>query len=189
MIHIDRSRVPVPPSLLDAGVKERERATAFYADPGNQSNSFPFKAYKADDVVAALEQLFRGKCAYCESSYAQTQPADIEHFRPKGAVMIERPGERPHRRKPGYYWLAAEWDNLLPSCIDCNRARTQDFPDDDLRLVRGKENRFPRPARRPPRVSGGRPDPRARGQRARPHDDRRACAAAQGAEGGPARPA
>lgn len=143
MIHVDRSTVPVPPSLLDAGVAERRRAVAFFADPGNHTKSFAFKAYKARDVCDALNQLFHGKCAYCESSYAPTQPADIEHFRPKAAVMIEPRDEQPFRRKPGYYWLAAEWDNLLPSCIDCNRARTQESADIDTAMVRGKENRFP----------------------------------------------
>lgn len=45
-------------------------------------------------------------------------------------------------RKPGYYWLAATWSNLLPSCIDCNRARTQEFLDEDPRVA-GKANKFP----------------------------------------------
>jgi uncharacterized protein (TIGR02646 family) len=78
-----------------------------------------------------------GKCAYCESLYAPVAPADIEHYRPKGAVVVN--GEL---RKPGYYWLAATWSNLLPSCIDCNRARTQNFPDADRHLA-GKANKFP----------------------------------------------
>jgi hypothetical protein len=42
----------------------------------------------------------------------------------------------------GYYWLAADWGNLLPSCIDCNRARWQEIPGGDRQKV-GKGNRFP----------------------------------------------
>lgn len=78
---------------------------------------YKFTAYKGADVGAALGRLFHGKCAYCESFFAGTQPADIEHFRPKGGVE-ECPGH------PGYWWLAMKWENLLPSCIDCNRRRT-----------------------------------------------------------------
>jgi hypothetical protein len=35
-------------------------------------------------------------------------------------ICHKEKGEMNH---PGYYWLAYEWDNLLPSCIDCNRFR------------------------------------------------------------------
>jgi hypothetical protein len=49
---------------------------------------------------------------------------------------------KPPNLKPGYYWLAANWDNLLPSCIDCNRRRTHEY-----RVlggqVTGKGNYFP----------------------------------------------
>jgi hypothetical protein len=62
---------------------------------------------------------------------------DIEHYRPKGAVV-----DHGQLRKPGYYWLAASWDNLLPSCIDCNRSRTQEFSDADPHAA-GKANQFP----------------------------------------------
>ena len=62
-----------------------------------------------------------GKCAYCESFYAGTQPVDVEHYRPKGKVD----GMAGH---PGYWWLAGRWENLLPSCIDCNRKRRQKTP-------------------------------------------------------------
>ncbi|KAF7963934.1 hypothetical protein AWV80_04050 [Cupriavidus sp. UYMU48A] len=43
---------------------------------------------------------------------------DVEHYRPKGGVA----DDSTHR---GYWWLALEWSNLLPSCIDCNRSRRQ----------------------------------------------------------------
>ncbi len=106
----------------------------------NGKNSFGFKIYKDKSVKEALGQLFHGKCAYCESQYKATAPVDIEHFRPKGAVKINGKLDR-----PGYYWLAADWDNLLPSCIDCNRERGQDLQelnDHNIRVA-GKANWFP----------------------------------------------
>ncbi|MFM9829001.1 MAG: hypothetical protein ACKVOB_09715 [Sphingomonas sp.] len=83
--------------------------------------SYDFKVYKDPAHKAALEKLFFGKCAYCETFYNATAPVDIEHYRPKGEVA-EAPGH------PGYWWLAMVWENLLPSCIDCNRKRNQLVP-------------------------------------------------------------
>jgi hypothetical protein len=147
MIRVNRKRVPEPASLATAGAAERLKAIEHYALAANKDTSFPFAAYKGTDVVAALNQLFNEKCAYCESSYRATSPADVEHFRPKGAIVIRgEAGAEDKRDKPGYYWLAATWDNLLASCPDCNRARTHVFTDagdDDVTEVRGKENKFP----------------------------------------------
>jgi hypothetical protein len=53
---------------------------------------------------------------------------DVEHFRPKGAVKDDD-------EHPGYWWLAMAWDNLLPSCIDCNRKRNQITPNGDISQV------------------------------------------------------
>lgn len=82
----------------------------------------PFKTYKDKHVVAALKQLFLSKCAYCESRITATAPIEIEHYRPKGRVL-----EADGKVRKGYKWLALEWTNLLPSCIDCNRERHQDL--------------------------------------------------------------
>jgi hypothetical protein len=60
--------------------------------------------------------LFHGKCAYCESPYRAVDACDVEHYRPKGGVT-----EAPDH--PGYWWLAATWANLLPSCPACNQRR------------------------------------------------------------------
>ncbi|MGL6410985.1 hypothetical protein ACSZMR_13460 [Aeromonas veronii] len=109
----------VPESLdgpTSLAASERTRAAQhFQSNPGTP---FTFKVYKRQDVVNALNTLFHGKCAYCESNIKSVQPTDIEHFRPKGRVA-----DCPTH--PGYWWLAAQWDNLLPSCIDCNRRRYQ----------------------------------------------------------------
>lgn len=74
-----------------------------------------------------LLEIFNNKCAYCETPIEPGEPGDVEHFRPKGAVLeddgtpvtcTEANGhEYDH---PGYYWLAYEWTNLLPSCRNCN---------------------------------------------------------------------
>lgn len=77
--------------------------------------------------------MFHGKCAYCETFYASSQPLDVEHYRPKGAVAEVAD----HR---GYWWIAMAWENLLPSCIDCNRKRNHVTPRGDTSLVRLLDN-------------------------------------------------
>ena len=43
----------------------------------------------------------------------------VEHYRPKGGYTNSLlKGAKLH--KPGYYWLAYNWDNLLFSCSKCN---------------------------------------------------------------------
>jgi len=141
------SKLP-PSSLLKRGKDgtELERARAHMTTPlpaGAKRKAFDFIAYKADDVKRRLEELFHGKCAYCESRYASQAPVDVEHYRPKGSVE----GDAAH---PGYWWLAAEWTNLLPSCVDCNRRRKQSVPVHSSGLVQlrqqmltGKQDAFP----------------------------------------------
>jgi len=85
---------------------------------------------------------FRGKCAYCESEIAAAQHGSLDHYRPKqgvtenGQVVLSADGSRRHR---GYYWLAYDWNNLLPSCILCNEPSTKLSGG---KLV-GKRNEFP----------------------------------------------
>lgn len=121
MRFVDRSIVGAPASLTDvdgAGQRELVRARRHYGAMPRPTTCYDFTAYKADDVKLALHQLFHGKCAYCESRISGTQPTDIEHYRPKGGVQE-------NEDHPGYWWLAMDWRNLLPSCIDCNRRRGQ----------------------------------------------------------------
>jgi len=60
-----------------------------------------------------FEQYFE-KCAYCESKVLTVSLGDVEHYRPK-----KRVSEDPDH--PGYYWLAYDHNNMLPSCERCNR--------------------------------------------------------------------
>ena len=140
MRHVSRSET-APDALLTKGAEERQAATSYFGPPRASQEAFPFAIYKHQEVKNALERLFRGKCAYCETFYSNAQPMDVEHFRPKGAVE----GVKDH---PGYWWIGMAWENLLPSCIDCNRKRNQTTPEGHVSQVKLLEDtlRFSRSA-------------------------------------------
>jgi hypothetical protein len=149
---VDRTKVAAPASLSapSAAVKaEADAAKLFYGTYDYmqpQAKGFEFKEYKAPDVVVKLRELFYNKCAYCESDLGDA--IEIEHFRPKGGVH-----QLPH---PGYWWLAHEWTNLLPSCVPCNQRRRQHLVTETTteaefrqmqaaraKVPHGKANQFP----------------------------------------------
>ena len=67
-----------------------------------------------------------GKCAYTEVKIGHVSPEDVEHWRPKGAV---RQSAKSPVERPGYYWLAYDWDNLFIVSPRANREYKRDlFP-------------------------------------------------------------
>jgi len=127
-------------------VKDCEKATAKLRDDYEAGNTIEItELYKRKsikkEVYFSKTGPFRGRCAYCESYIADLQRGDVEHFRPKRAVTdendvpvtITRPGGR-QEQHPGYFWLAYNWKNLLPSCTSCNQPGDEGI---------GKRNRFP----------------------------------------------
>jgi hypothetical protein len=69
---------------------------------------------------------FKAKCTFCETSISNHY-GDVEHYRPKAGIQDEnrkwvgiRVGGKKIRH-PGYFWLAYDWKNLIPSCSGCNR--------------------------------------------------------------------
>jgi hypothetical protein len=105
-----------------------EQATLNGVYAAGKSGKVSGKLYRErKDLYFALEGPFHGKCAYCETLIVVSHPGDLDHFRPKGRVTKfsgtvtlkdKRGRDVPH---PGYYWLAYDFRNLLPSCEDCNR--------------------------------------------------------------------
>lgn len=139
MIYVDRNRVPAPAILTTAntgGMYELQRNIQFAIN--GEFKKMTFSAYSDQRVKVALVELFKGKCAYCESSILQTYPGDVEHFRPKGEIAEAVPS-----RTPGYYWLAANWDNLLLSCRNCNQQLYHELHNDPDKKKLGKMNQFP----------------------------------------------
>jgi uncharacterized protein (TIGR02646 family) len=132
------TRPACPPALANSVDPQHERARAVrhFVDEGLR-DGFKFKLYTDKAVRTALSDMTGGRCAYCEAYYDSTAPQDVEHYRPKGRI------DTPHgKRKPGYWWLASTWDNLLPSCIRCNRVEEHTLRDGS-KLTSGKGDRFP----------------------------------------------
>jgi hypothetical protein len=113
-----------PPHLTTADITQRLNNVFNYPnspltnllDEVDYQDAYRGKTIVDDKIVSltaqALEVLYHGKCAYCETRGV----IEIEHYRPK-----KGPRQKGHH---GYYWLCYEWTNLVPACHDCNRIGT-----------------------------------------------------------------
>lgn len=144
MIFVYRFRTDKHGARIEPPSSWRSLARAATAKALSQGSGHTFddSIYAHGHVRAALEELFRFKCAYCESPLEETD-WNVEHFRPKGRVAE-------NRTHPGYYWLAYAWENLLPSCIPCNQRRRDKPVWGGLTVGRtgGKADQFPLEAER-----------------------------------------
>tara|TARA_R110000744_G_scaffold812_4_gene3060 strand:- start:1908 stop:2771 length:864 start_codon:yes stop_codon:yes gene_type:complete len=137
MIFINRNKVKKPDVLKHGADDEHNEAHKHYVTDA-YTKAFDHKLFKNIEVKKALETLFNGKCAYCESDVITTSAIDKEHFRPKTSIK-DRTSKKSIR---GYYWLAADWDNLLLACAHCNRTGTHETINDE-EFVSGKLDYFP----------------------------------------------
>jgi uncharacterized protein (TIGR02646 family) len=138
VIHINRN-ITEPDSIVNDADSEHLEAEAFYKVDREKFKAFNHKVFRQPDVKKALENQFNKKCAYCESKVTPTSNIDKEHFRPKGSIIDK---EKSVSIKPGYYWLAAKWDNLLLACANCNRTGTFETIE-GISFVSGKLDKFP----------------------------------------------
>jgi len=104
--------------------------------PREEPFTFTFNSQIWKDLKDWLmKNVFYQRCAYCERAISGYY-GDAEHYRPKGAVRrkdaagdwvlpdceITNPADGQFLTivHPGYFWLAYDWRNLLPSCVFCN---------------------------------------------------------------------
>lgn len=83
------------------------------------SSAPEISGYDPQSVKNALYHSQLGLCAFC-GERIRLSGMQVEHFRPKGAVdgrLLPRSVAKP---RPGYWWLAWTWENLLFSCSTCN---------------------------------------------------------------------
>lgn len=123
-----------PPTLVRVGeLHAKELCDAYDADPEiyRAGKEMPVRAsiYTSDAVKAELEACHHGKCCYCETDFRRPYAySEVEHWRPKSSSRQALDGKR---MRPGYYWLAYSWDNLLLSCSFCNKIKNDLFPLDE----------------------------------------------------------
>lgn len=114
-------------------VAQAKLLSDFRTDPNQFVNgNYPFSAdFGKTEYRNALKACQGNKCCFCEKPVAT---ADIEHFRPKSAWQQEKPGRQ---ERPGYYWLAYSWSNMLIACSDCNSQANKGnlFPVNGVRAV------------------------------------------------------
>jgi uncharacterized protein (TIGR02646 family) len=110
-----------PPEVLSGrGAESVEQLRREYDnDPagcrsGDKALPIQRSIYAHATVINALRVAQHRKCCFCE----RKSLGDIEHFRPKSGFQ-QSPGEA--LEKPGYYWLAYNWDNLFLACGPCNQ--------------------------------------------------------------------
>lgn len=132
MIKVNKSS-NIPKTLLVKGISQKlTDVSDFLKDPSlfdNTEKDKPKKEffsaiYGAKDVKNQLKTDQYDKCCYCESKFTENSPGDVEHFRPKGGFKEEG---IIGLFKPGYYWLAYDWNNLFFSCEVCNRSFKKNY--------------------------------------------------------------
>lgn len=119
----------VPSSLSRGVVANAANCAAYDADPaafrgGDAAFDITGGIYGTKVVKRHLKADQHDKCGFCEAIFDANVAGDVEHYRPKGAVMTTT-----GRIHPGYYWLGYSWPNLSYACPDCNEYRKRDhFP-------------------------------------------------------------
>ena len=122
MIRVIRPAAP-PAVLTVEGVSKSQEHCAAYIK-GVREFQFDSAIYGHVTVKQSLVAMHHGKCCYCESKVRHTGPGTIDHYRPK-AASLQQAGASFTR--PGYYWLAYDWQNLLFECAACNQTHKRNF--------------------------------------------------------------
>lgn len=136
MIYVDRNIIPVPEVFYSREVEiAKRRLEEFYLQSKNkrsqQKYSQPFEKELRDKFLIALREVFKGKCAYCESVIpVVTSRSEYDHFRPKGGARgFDKEFSIDH-----YWWLTYEWNNIYLSCSLCNQYKSTWFPVEGKRI-------------------------------------------------------
>lgn len=108
------------PADYDAGIRKFDIKSNIYGD---------------ESVKTQLIDEQAGKCCFCEADFTANGYGDVEHFRPKAGYQITPSGRL---NRPGYYWLAYDWQNLFFSCQICNQQYKKNYLplDDETRRAR-----------------------------------------------------
>jgi len=119
MIRIKRPS-DIPKSLTSKGVQSTDdNCSSFTKNKKKFLASFKVDTsiYGAPPVKKKLKKAQHNKCCFCEKDQGEEYGA-VEHYRPKMGYKVDKTQKT--LTKPGYYWLAYDWNNLLFVCGYCN---------------------------------------------------------------------
>ena len=129
MIRIHKS-IAVPKILVDKGLPATaENCRLYLVNPAGYDAGKPkFEVlpsiYGDESLKSQLIAEQHGKCCFCEADFTANGYGDVEHFRPKAGFTLTRSGKL---NRPGYYWLAYDWNNLFFSCQICNQRYKKNY--------------------------------------------------------------
>ncbi|GAA4770546.1 MULTISPECIES: AAA family ATPase [Flavobacterium] len=136
MIYVERNSIPVPEVFYSKEVEiAKKRLEEFYIKSkesrSQQKYSQPFEKELRNKFLEALREVFKGKCAYCESVIPlETSRSEYDHFRPKGGARgLDKEFSTDH-----YWWLTYDWNNIYLSCTLCNQYKSTWFPVEGKRI-------------------------------------------------------
>src|SRR5262249_30995754 len=136
MIRVHRGKVVSEILLSKRAQAARKEAEAFYGRPRGtrtqERHSFQEELWR--QTTEDLRRLFRAKCAYFEKRVAKSEPILVDHFRPTGHAKQLVGSSSPDH----YWWLAYEYENLYPACVDCHRHKGTMFPVKGQRAAKGE---------------------------------------------------
>jgi uncharacterized protein (TIGR02646 family) len=123
MIFIQRTNEP---EVLKTTGQAEQLALCAQFEQGNYDFDFKSSIYGHNAVKTVLRTMQHDKCCFCEAKITHISYGDVEHYRPKGG---HQQNESDKLTKPGYYWLAYTWSNLLFCCSLCNQQHKKNlFP-------------------------------------------------------------
>lgn len=136
MIYVERNSIPIPEVFYSKEVEiAKKRLEEFYSrskeSRSQQKYSQPFEKELRDKFLESLREVFKGKCAYCESViHLEASRSVYDHFRPKGGARgLDKEFSTDH-----YWWLTYEWNNIYLSCSRCNQYKSTWFPVEGERI-------------------------------------------------------
>ena len=123
MTKIDKTGEAVPVILSTTGVVETTRNNVAY-NAGERKFLINKSIYGHSTVKETLIKLQNDKCCFCERKVSAGEPGHIEHYRPKGGYKKD---DNSKMVKPGYFWLAYDFNNLFFSCNRCNTSYKKNY--------------------------------------------------------------
>ena len=107
MHKVTRNKAPL--RLIE---KDKEWKNSLKENPKLEPDWAEFsKTVVKKETIAALEEMYKGCCCYCESKIKSTSYPEIEHFKPKSK----------------YKELCFDYSNLHYSCKRCNLAKGSNY--------------------------------------------------------------